>query len=330
MREARIKVPSDEGLGVYHAMTRTVNRERLFDNGDKEILRRQIWQVAEYTGVEVITYAILANHFHVLVRVPQRTDLPDAELLRRYAVLYPSPTKYKAHCLEVIKSELAANGPEAVAWRRRQLALMFDLSQFMKLVKQRFSIYFNKHHGRVGTLWAERFKSILLEPRKHVVETVAAYIDLNAVRAGLVRDPKDYRFCSYAEAVAGSTKARCGLASIFGQDKEPWDQVQTGYRLLLFGTGSGEREHDVVLAREAFARVLDQGGRLSLATVLRCRLRYFTDGAVLGSRTYVRRQLLQYNRRCGGGDRMEPRPLPDIGVLGLMCTMKKLRTPAAG
>ena len=52
MRQARIKVPSDEGLGVYHAMTRTVNRERLFGDGDQEILRRQIWQVAEYTGVE--------------------------------------------------------------------------------------------------------------------------------------------------------------------------------------------------------------------------------------------------------------------------------------
>ncbi|MEM1223393.1 MAG: hypothetical protein AAGH40_11570 [Verrucomicrobiota bacterium] len=33
---------------------------------------------------------------------------------------------------------------------------------------------------------------------------MAAYIDLNPVRAGLVKDPKDYRYCGYAEAVAGN------------------------------------------------------------------------------------------------------------------------------
>ena len=45
----------------------------------------------------------------------------------------------------------------------------------------------------------------------------AAYIDLNPVRAGLVQDPKDYRWSGYGEAGAGAQPARDGLTH-FGQD----------------------------------------------------------------------------------------------------------------
>ncbi|MEZ5431159.1 MAG: hypothetical protein R3F31_08270 [Verrucomicrobiales bacterium] len=44
--------------------------------------------------------------------------------------------------------------------------------------------------------------------------TMAAYIDLNPVRAGMVDDPKDYRWCGYAEAVAGGRRARRGLGTM--------------------------------------------------------------------------------------------------------------------
>ncbi len=60
-------------------------------------------------------------------------------------------------------------------------------------------------------LWAERFRSVLIEGRPLVLQTVAAYIDLNPVRAHLCRDPKDYRFCGYAEAIGGSGRARRGI-----------------------------------------------------------------------------------------------------------------------
>ena len=52
-------------------MTRVVAGARLVDDPAKEILRRQLWMVAEFCGVEILTYAILRNHFHILVRVPQ-------------------------------------------------------------------------------------------------------------------------------------------------------------------------------------------------------------------------------------------------------------------
>ena len=86
-----------------------------------------------------------------------------------------------------------------------------DVSIFMKELKQRFSIQYNRTHGRFWTLWAERFRSVLIEGRPLALQTVAAYIDLNPVRAHLLQDPKEYRFCGYAEAHGGPDKARRDL-----------------------------------------------------------------------------------------------------------------------
>ncbi len=329
MRQARIKVNSREGEAIYHVMTRTVNGEHLLDDPAKHVLRRQIGQIAAYCGVEVCTFAILSNHFHVLVRVPQWSELNDTELLRRYAILYPKPTRFQTARLEVIKEQLKANGAEAVAWRKQQQALMNDVSQFMKLLKQRFSVWFNRTHGRYGTLWAERFKSVLVEGKPNILRTMAAYIDLNAVRAGLVSDPKDYRFCGYSDALAGNPAARRGLAFLFeGSDARSWSATQAAYRLLLFGTGTGPREHGASLSDEAFQQVLDQGGTLPLATVLRHRVRHFTDGAVLGSRAFVAQELMRYRRRSGRRKRSQPRALPAFADWGDLTTLRGLRKQA--
>jgi putative transposase len=328
MRQARIKVAAESGEAVYHCLSRSVNGEWLFDEPAREVLRRQLWLVAEYCGLEILTYAILSNHFHVLVRVPRKTSVPDQELLRRYRLLYPKPTRYQASLLVVIQQQLLTDGPEAQRWRRRQQALMGDLSPFMKLVKQRFSIWFNHTHRRFGTLWAERFKSVLLEPTGRVLTTVAAYIDLNSVRAGMVTDPKDYRFCGYAEAVAGKTVARHSLASIVGGPD--WPTVQAAYRQWLFDTGATAREHGATISQEALAKVLTDGGLLSRATALRCRIRYFSDGAVLGGRAFVKEQLIAYRARTGQRERTCAHRVPSLADWGEFATLRRLRRRAFG
>ena len=88
MRTRRIKVSGS--AACYHVMTRTVNGERLFKQREKEVLRKMIWQVADFAGVEVLTYCIMSNHFHVLLRVPDLGEISDRELLRRYQVLSQS------------------------------------------------------------------------------------------------------------------------------------------------------------------------------------------------------------------------------------------------
>ncbi len=328
MRQVRIKVDAAEGQAVYHAMTRTVNGERLLDDVAKEVLRKQLWQIAEYCGIEIITYAIMANHFHVLVRVPKKSVITDFELMRRYRILYPKPTKYQSAQFEVIQSQLKSNHPEAQSWRDRQVAMMGDLSAFMKLVKQRFSIWYNRNHQRYGTLWAERFKSVLVEPRSGVLRTMAAYIDLNPVRAGIVNDPKDYRFCGYAEAVAGHRSAQTGLMQLTRGGG--WSGTQRAYRQTLFGKGSAPKEHQANIKSTTLQKVIKAKGHLPLHEVLRCRVRYFSDGAVLGGHAFVSKHLGTYQKLTGHRPRTAPRSVPRVTDWGDLSTLRGLRRNAFG
>src|SRR5690606_22730734 len=126
-----------------------------------------------------------------------------------------------------------------------------------------------------------------VEPSTKVLQTIATYIDLNSVRAGLVTDPKDYRFCGYAEAIAGSTDARQGLCSALGESRS--SEAAPHYRQRLFGVAAAPRADTATLSPDQFNAVIDQQGQLPLATVLRHRLRYFSDGAVLGTQAFVQR-----------------------------------------
>ncbi|WP_162027741.1 MULTISPECIES: transposase [unclassified Lentimonas] len=288
MRSRRIKV-RDGSSAVYHCMTRTVNGELLFHDREKEMLRKMIWQVADFCGVEVMTYCVMSNHFHVLLRVPDGGAVSDRELMRRYQVLYPKPTKYQAASAELMKADLQADGDEAVLIRRKLLARMGDVSEFMKAVKQRFSVWYNRTNKRYGTLWAERFKSVLVEGEGNPLQTMAAYIDLNPVRAGLVNDPKDYRFCGYAEAVAGVPAAKAGLIQVWHDSgAKKADLALSAHRMLIFGKHASDGGSSEMTRKRALKVLEEDDGELSKSVMLRCRVRYFTDGAILGSSEFVR------------------------------------------
>lgn len=287
----RIKV--EGSAATYHAMSRVVGGQRLFGDREKEVLRKMLYQVADFCGVELLTYCVMSNHFHVLVRVPEKSSVSDAELLRRFKVLYPKPTKYQTAEFARLEKSLKEGDEATLVVRERLLARMCDLSEFMKTVKQRFSIWYNRNHGnRRGTLWMDRFKSVLVEGEGNPLQTMAAYIDLNSVRANLVQDPKDYRFCGYAEAVAGHAVARKGFRAIWadhvGTGKAPERTALDAHRELMFG----ERANDRGLPapeRERLLKALEEDSVvLPMASILRCRVRYFTDGAILGSQEYVR------------------------------------------
>ncbi|MGB0743316.1 MAG: transposase [Opitutales bacterium] len=297
MRTKRIKVSGMEA--TYHCMTRTVNGERLFGDREKEVLRKMLWQVADFCGVEVLTYCVLSNHFHVLLRVPFASEVTDTELLRRYKVLYPKPTKYQTATIEVMKKNLAAGGDEAESIRKKLLARMGDVSEYMKAVKQRFSVWYNRCHQRYGTLWAERFKSVLVEGQGNPLQTMAAYIDLNPIRAGLVDDPKDYRFCGYAEAVAGNRQAKAGLAAIWADyrgksRKGAYVDALQAHRELIFGKRAADAGLSGIDRKKALKALENEDAVLPKSTVLRCRVRYFTDGAILGSQEFVRGYVLAW------------------------------------
>ena len=277
---------------VYHVMSRTSCGQRLFGDGEKAMFVRQMRRQAAFCGVEVLAYCVMGNHFHLLVEVPEKRELSDEELLRRYRVLYGERQPPSAPKPEVLEAWLKEDGEIGRELRERLLARMHDLSAFVRELKQRFGIWYNQTHKNKGTIWADRFKSVIVERSAEALSTVAAYIDLNPVRAQLAGDPADYRFCSYARAMGGDAECRRGYERVFCLERA-WEDLIPGYRVILYGKGHGSKgaagkDHGVI-DPERVEAVIRAGGKVPLPELLRLRVRYFSDATALGSKAFLSR-----------------------------------------
>jgi len=307
MRRARLRAPVEWGVAHYHVVSRVVNRAFVMEETEREQFVKFMRLYERLCGVRVVTYCVLSNHFHLLVEVPRRPDRPLTEE-RLLAVVRRAygPLRANALALELKQTREMAGEEKARELMAGWEARMWDLSQFMKTLKQRFTQWFNHRHKRKGTLWEERFRSSLIEGSAQALHLVAAYIDLNPVRAGIVEDPKDYRWSGYGAAVGGGREARAALRRLMeGNAGRGSGAALAAYRVLLFGVGGEEgvgedgtpmrRGFDRDQVREELAR----GGRLSVEDFLRCRVRYFTDGAAIGSREFVDRVFGALRERFG-------------------------------
>ena len=299
---------------TYHVMSRTCGGEVLFDDVEKEALRRLLWKMAEFSGVRLVTYCIMGNHFHALVEVPKREIwlerfAGDGGEERLYAHLRTLYSREFVGLLKQEMEELRKLGMDTLALAKLEsIKKRFcDLSIFVKEVKERYSRWFNKRHERKGTLWMDRYKSVMVEGKGEPLHTMAAYIDLNPVRAGLVEDPKDYRWCGYAEAVSGSRRAQRGLSKVTAKPVDRWEQSggAEAYRCLLFANGVEIRDaqNRKVVRRGVTAdearQVLKEKGKLSTAEMVRLRVRYFSDGLVLGSKEFVESVFTENREKFG-------------------------------
>jgi putative transposase len=320
MRQPRIIIRHQPA--VYHCISRCVGNQLLLGIPERERFRAMLSQQARFCGVQVITYVLMHTHFHLEIRVTPQDHLTDLELLGRAERFYrpQDPTLVR------MRREMEQQGALSAQLRQRLLQRMGQLSCFIKELKQRFTRWYNRRHDRIGTLWAERFRSQLVEDRPEAARTVALYIDLNPVRAGLVIDPKDYRFCGYAEAVAGDPEARAGLLSALGQ--ESWETGGQEYRKVLFlAAGSAGAAGKVVLDRSTILKQLQEGAEISKEEALRLKLRHLSCGLVLGSRAYVEEIFQQFRGQFGKTRRTGARKLKGLPFKGLR-TLRDLRVRA--
>jgi REP element-mobilizing transposase RayT len=298
-----------EKPAIYHCISRVVDRRFVFENAEREHFRMFMRMQENFSGCRVLSYCIMSNHFHILLEVPPMPEegISDEELLKRL-----SATNSEAFVALVAKELAEARAEGRDEWvaeiHARFTYRMNNLSEFMKTLLQRFTRWFNRTHQRSGTLWEERYKSVIVESGV-AARTMAAYIDLNPVRAGMASDPAEYRWSSYGEAVGGGPKgdgkkAREGMVracmsdSGVGFDAKRWREVSRIYRRrmglsLERKNGKADVAKGVIRQQMNAAEALgaEENGTalpdLKLAAMLRCRVRYFTDGAVIGSKAFV-------------------------------------------
>lgn len=274
----------------------------------------------------------------------------DEELLNRLSALYHEGIVAGVARELAQARELGGEGAVREI-HERFTRRMHDLSRFMEGVLQRFTRWYNRTHERRGNLWEDAFKSVMVEDGV-AAKTVAAYIDLNPVRAGMVSDPADYRWSSYGEAIGGGgkgngKKARAGLVRALHAhvgaeaDASLWSGgVSREYRTLLMSGAPAKVEERVGrdgkttgktvrkgMSKEQAAREHGKGGEIPFGEMLRCQVRYFTDGAVIGSRSFVDEAFLKSRERFGPQRTTGARKLKGVAASsnGILWSMRDLR-----
>ena len=216
-RTRRIKLAGRDA--IYHIMSRTAGRQMLLaDAGVKRDMLRALERSAEFSGVEVLGFALMDNHFHLVVRIPSpEGPVPEEEVLRRYAVLVG---KEKAGELGSRLAHMRERGDshsvDVILVRMR--SRMYDLSQFGKTFKETFGRIFRRRRPWCGNLWEGRFKSTLIGEAEYL-RICTAYVELNPVRAGLSTSSSGYEWCTTGAAERGNAFAqRCRerLAAVAG------------------------------------------------------------------------------------------------------------------
>jgi hypothetical protein len=305
MRRARYK--SDEDA-FYHIYTRTAGSPGHYPLQKRKAARRLLEMIRFFVGVyfcRLAAYEILGNHYHFIVFMEAFRTLSRPQLVERAKQLYGKR-------FEIRTASWTDSHWEG--FNRR----LFDVSSLMQQINGRFGAWFNRTFRRRGPFWSDRFKNAELLDLPAVQECLL-YIELNAVRAGLVRRPEQWKYGSARLRWKKKDRDLMPLSGIF-PEVEP-EKAYSLYRFRLYHRGA-------VPTKEGQARisseVLEEEARRGFHAngQYRDRLRFFTDGLAVGSREKVSRILDQFRQRKDYQRRRNP--ISHLG--GLFFTLREQRS----
>lgn len=307
-RRARQK---SQAAAFYHLLNRVAGDPREYPFHQRRNARKFLVLLEFYLRLyccRLAAFALLGNHYHCVVyfegfRKLSREAL-EARARLRFGRLWRRRTRHWT----------------GSRWEQfnRQL---FDVSCFMQHVNGEFAKWFNQQHGRRGPFWADRFKNPQLLDRQ-ALQNVILYTELNAVRAGLVRRPEDYRRGSaYWRWTNRKADLLMPLEELFPPEGE-MDSFRL-YRALLYHRGAiATHEEQGVIPAALKRREAERG--YSRPGMLRRRLRFLTDGVAIGDRDSVQ-DLLQWYRDQGLYRRRR-HPIPQLG--GVLFSLREQRSHA--
>ena len=164
----------------------------------------------------------------VLARPALGFMLSDEEMLGRLLSLYGNPKRIDRLRKAWAEMRVSGNGAAVDAIKERYARRMYNISQFVKTLKERIAMVYNHEFKHEGAIWQGRFYSSVVEDSNEVRAIVAAYDDYNPVKAGLVDHPSEYRWCSFGSAMSAegkfSERSRHGYEKMFGCT---WEEART-------------------------------------------------------------------------------------------------------
>lgn len=207
MTRARYQQVSLEDTPYYHCISRCVRRAYLcgddpvsgrnFDHRKRWLVER-FKQLASYFAIDVCAYAVMSNHYHLVLHVDKETaaQWSDDEVIKRWTAVFPANGKL----IETL--QLNARSKAAQKQLAQKIALfrerLQDISWYMRCLNETVARRANREDECTGRFWEGRFKSQALLDEKALV-TCMAYVDLNPVRAGLTDSLDSSDFTSIQE-----------------------------------------------------------------------------------------------------------------------------------
>ena len=215
-RVNRTEMCASEEVQAFHLINRCVRRTYLCGKdrrSGKDYSHRKAWirerleELAGIFGIDVLGFAVLSNHLHVVVRT--RPDVvrewSAAEVALRWWRLFPQRRNGNGTPAEPTEPELHAirNDTSGLKEKRRRLR---DISWFMRCLAEPIARRGNKDDKVSGRFWEGRFRAqVLLD--ETAIAACMAYVDLNPIRAGIAATPETSDFTSVKERIEDRSSA---------------------------------------------------------------------------------------------------------------------------
>ena len=213
---------SKEYETVHHITSRIAHKVRfLQEEAERNDIIEMIRRAADFTGVKLLGWCIMINHFHILAFLPTPVEVDEKEVLRRYGVLKGAKG---AAALEEQLAKLRLEGETGSKEAERLLDIqrkrMYSIGEFVKIVKQWFTEEYNRRNSHTGTLWEGAYHDrVVAYCHKDIAECLG-YIHLNPIRAAACATFDGYAWSSYSAFKKGDPVAIAGMRFVYSQKTE--------------------------------------------------------------------------------------------------------------
>ena len=206
-----------EAETVHHLTSRIAHRVYFLKECERNDLLEIVRRAADFTGIRLLGWCVMSNHFHLLVLLPQRVEVGEREVLRRYGVLKGQMAAEEvAGSFSLWRQAGDAGEAKVVRWLDSQRRRMYDVGSFMKIVKQWFTEEYNRRNGHSGTLWEAVYHDRGVKCEGRAMAACLAYIHLNPIRAAAADSFDGYAWSSYAAFCRGDGVAVAGMRYVYG------------------------------------------------------------------------------------------------------------------